>query len=331
MANIALRNPQFKFHQSNESATVKVQLLLLIGGTLRYTIEKFGEDGFTTNFDISELARDYLNISYSATDYSDSIVIQSKLQALNAAGALIGPVSTFNDIGLEAYGLFEELANPIVPFENIGTARWLLAENPSTGLFEIFTPFSQAGKVAYMESNGNIQTASYSTTATTIPLSQAGSTLKINRIDCTKYGIGNKLWFINKYGVQQELWFFLKTETNVNRTNENYKSNTLNNNDATGDDYSLTNAPRKLFNTQAKRTIKLSSGYYPEFAVEFFEQLLLSEYVWIEIRKTQQTTKVVLPFTVINSSIEKKTSVNNRLIEYTMEFEEAADYINNIR
>ena len=39
----------------------------------------------------------------------------------------------------------------------------------------------------------------------------------------------------------------------------------------------------------------------------------------------------VTPVTVKTSSFNKKTSVNDRLIEYTFEFELAADYINNIR
>ena len=38
-----------------------------------------------------------------------------------------------------------------------------------------------------------------------------------------------------------------------------------------------------------------------------------------------------IPVTVKTSNIDFKTSVNDRLIQYTMQFEEAFDYINNIR
>ena len=89
------------------------------------------------------------------------------------------------------------------------------------------------------------------------------------------------------------------------------------------------NAPNKVFNTQAKQTHKLSSGYYPEFANQQFEELLLSEYVWLST--VRKGSGIIIPVKVKTSSVAFKTSVNDRLIEYSMEFEEAFDYINNIR
>jgi hypothetical protein len=95
--------------------------------------------------------------------------------------------------------------------------------------------------------------------------------------------------------------------------------------------YGLKNASKKIFNTQAKQSQTLSSGFYPEFAVEYFEQLLLSEYVWIERTIEANGTVTQVPAIVKSSSIEIKKSVNDRLIEYTIECEDAFDYINNIR
>ena len=109
-----------------------------------------------------------------------------------------------------------------------------------------------------------------------------GVVCNIKRIDCTKYGEGNRIIYINKYGAQQDLWFFLKETKNLARTNEGYKSNTI-----TYPKWfkcyilNVQNAPNKVFNTQAKQTHTLSSGYYPEFANQQFEELLLSEYVWL--------------------------------------------------
>jgi hypothetical protein len=107
--------------------------------------------------------------------------------------------------------------------------------------------------------------------------------------------------------VQQDLWFFLKETRNIARTNEGYKSNTITYPNGSSATYNIQNAPNKVFNTQAKQTHTLSSGYYPEFLNQQFEEL------------------------VKTSTVAFKTSVNDRLIEYTMEFEEAYDYINNIR
>ena len=48
-------------------------------------------------------------------------------------------------------------------------------------------------------------------------------------------------------------------------------------------------------------------------------------------KKTQTFLDEQVPVKVVKSSIAFKTSVNDRLIEYTIDFEEAFDYINNIR
>ena len=156
-----------------------------------------------------------------------------------------------------------------------------------------------------------------------------GVVCNIKRIDCTKYGDGKRIIYINKYGAQQDLWFFLKNSKNLARTNEGYKSNTITYPSGSSATYSVQNAPNKVFNTQAKQTHKLSSGYYPEFANQQFEELLLSEYVWLST--VRKGSGIIIPVKVKTSSVAFKTSVNDRLIEYSMEFEEAFDYINNIR
>ena len=83
-------------------------------------------------------------------------------------------------------------------------------------------------------------------------------------------------------------------------------------------------------NKEAKEKISLNSGYYPEGYNAVFEQLLESEQIWIQTLSAVGTTQY-LPLNVITSSFTKKTKLNDRLIDYTIEFEEAYDKINNIR
>ena len=54
------------------------------------------------------------------------------------------------------------------------------------------------------------------------------------------------------------------------------------------------------------------------------EDIMLSEYVWL------LSGVVIRPVTVMTSSLTKKTSLNDKLIQYTLEVEEANDIINNI-
>ena len=330
--NIALRNPQYKFIAVPSSGVLSVSCTITIGGTLRYTLIKNVSPSTGANFDISELARDYLNITYASNYAIDNINIVSVVSthpSLNGVGTVVAS-TTYTEVGYEAFGKFTEGANPSPPYKS--GAQFLIAPNTPAAIslrWQIFVPIGVAGYIGYTDSTGNFSINTYSTTDITI--SQSGDTLNINRIDCSKYGNGTKIIFINRYGVQQDLWFFLKKSKSVNRTNESFQSNTIQYPDNAFAEYEIANAPNKLLNTQAKQSFSLSSGYYPEFANAFFEQLLLSEYVWIERPKLDATALEVVPVIVKSSNIAFKTSVNDRLIEYTMEFEEAFDYINNIR
>ena len=338
MPNIALRSPQFKYIETPVSNfPLSVKCTISINGIVRYTlIRNNPKKGSTQNFDISELVRDYLDITYDSNYVPQTVVVQtiiSKWTGLNATGTN-NPLEneTFDDIGFEAYGTYEEGTNPELPL-----SAYLISNNPSTSndSVDIYYPKSITGVIGYtgkipLSTSGVITVQNFGQSSTTIG---GAYTSTISRIDCTKYGGGRKIIFINKFGVQQDLWFFLKETKTLGRQNEGYKSNTItyptSNSPAT---YSISNAPNKVFNTTAKQTFTLSSGYYPEQANQFFEQLLLSEYVWLERpQKTNPSSNEVIPVKVKTSSMAFKTSVNDRLIEYTIDFEEAFDYINNIR
>jgi len=334
MANLALRSPQFIHIEVPSNGVLSTVCTVTIDGTLRYTLIKNVAPSTSVNFDISELARDYLEIIYKSNYEKTSVTIASVLTnhaGLNGTGSVVGSPRTINDVGFESYGTFVEGANPFFEGNQIEPTVLIARNNLTTpSSFTVLTPIGETGKLSSMAANGTISTSSFSSSATSIVLDTV--TVNIKRIDCTKYGIGTKIIFINKFGFQQDLWFFLKKSKSLGRTNEGFKSNTITyptDNNAT---YSVQNAPNKVFNTQAKQSNVLSSGYYPEFANEFFEQLLLSEFVWMERpKKYDPNTNEVIPVNVKTSSLAFKTSVNDRLIEYTIEFEEAFDYINNIR
>jgi len=340
MANIALRNPQFKSISVTQSIKSVVCTIFINGSsTPIYTLIKnlpFAATGQTVYFDIAELARDYLEITFQ-TDYEPQVIqIETTLTPyddVNGTGTA-GTAINLDDRGFEAYGTFEEGVNPEVPFGR-SLPTFLIPINEDTDTFTIFAPNNKSGKIPYITSTFR-DVVDYTTTDTVV--TAQGVDCNIKRIDCTKYGEGNRITYINKYGVQQDLWFFLKQNKNIARTNEGYKSNTLVMGTAPVGGYplptySIQNAPNKVFNTQAKQTRTLSSGFYPEFANQFFEELLLSEYVWLSkfVSSVGAETYVNIPVKVKTSSVAFKTSVNDRLIEYTMEFEEAFDYINNIR
>ena len=103
-------------------------------------------------------------------------------------------------------------------------------------------------------------------------------------------------------------------------TEERYKSNIL-----TNGTYNTYDPQIKLLTKNAKRSLTLNSGFYPESNNKVFEQLFLSEKVWIEYE--QKTLGV----TIESKSFNYKTSVTDGVINYTIDLSFAFDTINNIR
>ena len=336
MADIALRSPQFKHKEIPATGVLSSVCTITINGasTPAYTLIKNVAPSTAVNFDISELARDYLEIQYNSNYITQNVSIVTSItnySGLNGTGSIVGSASTFTDRGFESYGTFDEGVNPFFTGNRSEPTILIAANNyTSPASFTIFAPIGKQGKIPYIETDASLSADSFSANTTSINLD--GINVEIKRIDCTKYGAGRKIIFINKYGTQQDLWFFSKEVKSIARTNENFKSNTITYPSDTNATYSISDAPNKVFNTQAKQSHVLSSGYYPEFANEYFEQLLLSEYVWMERpSKTNPSSNEIIPVNVKTSTMTFKTSVNDKLIEYNINFEEAFDYINNIR
>ena len=101
---------------------------------------------------------------------------------------------------------------------------------------------------------------------------------------------------------------------------ERYKSNIL-----TNGTYQTYNPQIKVLTKNGKRSLTLNSGFYPESNNKVFEQLFLSEKVWIEYKAK------TLGITIESKSFNYKTSLTDGLINYTIDVSFAFDTINNIR
>ena len=143
--------------------------------------------------------------------------------------------------------------------------------------------------------------------------------LRVENVEECKY-TPYKLTFINKFGAYQDIWFFKNSKLAMNTNEESYKSNIVNNGT-----YNTYDPQIKLLTKNAKRRLTLNSGFYPESNNKVFEQLFLSEKVWIEYE--QKTLGV----TIESKSFNYKTSVSDGVINYTIDVSFAFDTINNIR
>jgi hypothetical protein len=125
-----------------------------------------------------------------------------------------------------------------------------------------------------------------------------------------------KVSFINKFGVKQDLVFFKKREDSFNTTQQDFKANILRNGT-----YLPHTGQKQIINKQASAKVKLSTGFYPEEFNEVFKQLQYSTNYWIDDE----------PAILTGSNFAFKTSVNDKLINYSFDFEYANPDINDIR
>ena len=146
--------------------------------------------------------------------------------------------------------------------------------------------------------------------------------LKIQNIEECKY-TPYKVTFINKYGVYQDLWFFKRSNLSMTKKDEMFKSNLIGTNGSR--DYATNRHQYSTFHVNAKETLSLNTGFYPESYNEVFRQMSLSDKIWIKYNEK------TLPVRLTSSSLSFKTKLDDKLINYTIELEFAFDKINNVR
>ena len=149
-------------------------------------------------------------------------------------------------------------------------------------------------------------------------------TVDVTILDECKYE-PKKVTFVNKYGALQDMYFFKKSVKKMNIKKESYKSNILNSSNS----YSRSNHVYRDFNVVGKESVTLSSGFLSEEYNEVFKQMMLSEKVWVT--NINDDGEQVLPINVKTSNITYKTSLNDSLVEYTFDFDNSFNVINDIR
>ena len=148
-------------------------------------------------------------------------------------------------------------------------------------------------------------------------------TINVETLQECKYE-PKKVTFVNKFGALQDMYFFKKLVESMNVEKESYKSNILN-----ASSYNSYNHVYRDFNVVGKESVTLSSGFLDEEYNKVFKEMMLSEKVWIT--NITESGEQVLPINVKTGEITYKTSLNDKLVQYTIQFDKSFDTINNIR
>ena len=339
MAIIPLRSPRFEILTA-PATSVSAKLELTIDATLRYTIIKDCTAGETVTFEIAELCRDYITpdmyVNSIALSTLSTVAISRAISfwtAVNAGGSQVSTATATYD-GFDGYTDYMDGANWEIP-EGVDKAYLLTQSGTYAGHYEVFVPENTAGWIVGLDGSEEKLTVSFLAGDTTE--TNRSSVCYITRVDCSKY-TPTKVYFVNKFGAIQFLYFFTKEVEILNTNKETYQRNTIDTSTTTASyfrpkfsTFATYPHPITTFTKNGKKNYSLSSGYYPEWANAYFEQLMLSEYVWIERTLYDPPYPTPVAVQLKTSTMSFKTHLNDKLIEYTMEFEEAFDTINNVR
>lgn len=147
-----------------------------------------------------------------------------------------------------------------------------------------------------------------------------GERIDIKPSMCSKYD-SYKITFVNKFGALQDVYFSGKSEQSMRVKSESkYRRNTL-----VSDSYSISEHTNIHIDKNGMDTMKLSTGFVSESVLNTFKELQLSKQVWIE------KDGLTLPVTLKDSTFKYQTSLNDKLINYTIDIEFSFSSISNIR
>ena len=153
----------------------------------------------------------------------------------------------------------------------------------------------------------------------------AAHIIKVRNLDCSIYD-PIRVTFVNKYGALQDLWFDKKSVNSIEVQSNDYKASVMD--FSSSPTYDTSAHQNRVLDLVGKESITLNTGYIDESFNEVFRQLMLSEQVWMT-RLTD--TEEVLPLRPRTQSLQFKTRTNDKLVNYTVEFDFAFDKINTIR
>jgi len=317
----------------------------------------------SVTFEISEIVNDHIIQTYDGTlnnsALTQSIWVDVITSARQSDGTLIGSTNTTTYLAQEGFNKFKEGVNFTTEALIMLSGTYYEYHKGSTLSLPInkekvaSVSFKFNGSVIStinFSDNGNqnqkIAYASVSTSSQQydevliVDTSENSSTITLQEIEECKYPV-QKITFLNRWGALQDLFFHKKSTNSLEASRENFnrsifKARSVSLSDpesgtdceetVTFNSYSTTAHAKKVHNANGTESTTLNSGFVDERMNVYFEELMVSEYMWLT-----DDSNVIYPVCITDSNFTKKTSLNDRLINYTMNFEKAFDFVNNIR
>ena len=126
-------------------------------------------------------------------------------------------------------------------------------------------------------------------------------------------------FFKNKFGVWQSIPFNKQNKRNITSENKEYIGL-----QSSFGAYNVLTHGTKTYLHNLQEVISCNTDFLPEIQVTLFEELMLSEFIYLEENGTY------LPVNINTKSIEKKTKLTNKLIQYSMDFKYSFNKMNTV-
>ena len=322
------------------------------------------------DFEISELARDYLTQTFDGSYASNTLWVDYQVTKTVSGNETVLTMVVLS--GVEGGGFFRDGINPQLSSDVMMTNTTIL--KPGSSNFRIPCFQNNLSRATFFKGNDQIHTVTFATAETSTSIIRYISNLSnlnddyidrvltangtIDESSCSKKALGDyilnevdkvviefttgtkiilienipecqyksyKITFVNKYGALQDIWFFKRSDFSLRTSEKQYKANIV-----TAASYNTYDHQQKILTKQGKESLKLFTGFIPEQYNDVIEELLLSEVVWIEL-PDGENKNITLPVMVKTPSQTFKTHLNDKLIDYEINFEFAFDKVQNIR
>ena len=343
MANIFARSPYLISIAEPLQSGSKLELFLANGsflGSPQYTLSKLipASNDVTTLYDISPFIREYIRFTscsaggnIAATNPTNERV-NVRVKRYKLVGATYTLLNTVDYLAFDGSTYYESGSNFDLGNYGLDAGNYY------------YNPISDAGKIRV--TGGASFTARYTSFATPpaiTSLAVSNATFDIPRVRTANVNEGNKVeilnaasvvqatWyfypleeckytpviidFVNKYGAWQREFFFKASNDSFSVENTEYnlmQTNSFN--------YNTLEGQRKVFNANAKKSIKVNTGWVTESWKEVLKQIMLSERILIDNKPAKINTK----------STELFKHINTKQINYSLDFEFAYDVINSV-
>jgi len=311
-----------------------------------------------TSIDIAEFGRDYVEVTFAGTVDSNAIFISYELtHYLNGQSFEPDAEDRVYLTGLDGYSTFQDGVNyqwwkQTMLSDNVVTVypetsikipvlqKFLIGYRLQRLQGGLYHTFKQENNLTpATNTNGlirNITSSSQNKFADRVLLlfSQGqDETVLLNYTQCTKYG-ATRVYFVNRLGCIQEMHFSGRFNVEVNVENDKYKRNIL-----VDGNYDVHRHQSSVLNKNGTIKLTMNTGWRFEAENDTIIELMMSEQVWVQVDADKlgrgwapkSSNLWTIPVNLKSSSSAIKSKMNDKLINYTFDFEAAHDWINTVR